>query len=83
MPNDKAVQPVCLKLRYKQMFYKDVSAAPSENDKEIARVYGSWDTTAYWCDCTQGGRGPDDQPVNREACSRAGRPCHVGLEKLA
>lgn len=74
--------PPCLNLRFKQMFYKDVSAPPTENEKEMARVYGTWDATAYWCQCTQGGRGPDEQPVNREACSRKGRGCYKDLESI-
>ncbi len=69
----------CLNLRYKQMFYKDVSAPPTEDEKEIARVYGSWDTTACWCSRTQDGRGPDEGPVTKEACSRKGRSCYKDL----
>lgn len=73
MPHDD--RRPCAKLRYKQMFYKDVDGPPSEREAAAAATYGSWDTTAYWCDCTQGGRGPDDQPVNRDVCSNPRRAC--------
>jgi hypothetical protein len=74
--------PPCLNLRYKQMFYKDVSAPPTEVELEMKRVYGAWDATAYWCSCTQDGRGPDDQAVNKESCSRKGRACYKDLSSL-
>ena len=83
MANEAAPKfPPCLELRYKQMFYKDVSAPPTEHEKEMARVYGTSDCTAYWCQCTQDSRGPDAGPVNKEACSKA-RTCYKGLENLA
>ena len=73
----------CLELRCKQMFYKDVLAGPTEHERAVAEAFGKWDTTAYWCGCTQESRGADGQAVNREACSRSGRSCYKGLEKLA
>ena len=73
----------CLELRCKQMFYKDVSAPPSEHEQAVAAAFGKWDTTAYWCQCTQDSRGPDANAVNKDACSRAGRSCYKGLENLA
>lgn len=76
-----AQQP-CLHLRSKEMFYQDPAAAPSEHDEEVRRAYGAWDTKAWWCQCTQTARGPDDRPVNRTACCRSDRPCYAGLEKL-
>jgi hypothetical protein len=73
----------CLKLRSKDMFYKDPARGPSAHDADVARLFGACDTAAYWCDCTQTGRGPDDQPANLKACSLAGRVCYVGIESLA
>ena len=37
------------------------------------------DTRAYWCACTQTGRGPDDQPVNKGECSKTGRKCYLDV----
>lgn len=72
----------CLNLRYKQMLYKDVSAPPTEQERKMAELYGTWDSTACWCESTQGSRGPDDKPVNRKECAR-GRSCFKGLSDLA
>lgn len=71
----------CLYLRYKQMLYKDVTAPPTEHETEMAELYGSWDTKSYWCDCTQGSRGPDDGAVSAKGCVR-GRTCFKGLEDV-
>lgn len=67
-------QTTCLKLRCKQMFYEEKDEAALEHDREVERAYGACDTTAYWCDCTQTGRGPDGQRVARSTC-QAGRVC--------
>jgi hypothetical protein len=75
-------KPSCLNLRCKEMFYKDVSAPPTEHDLVVEKLYGKWDTRTYWCQCTQGQRGPDDQPVNRAECSRLDRPCFKGIGDL-
>jgi hypothetical protein len=72
----------CLELRCKQMFYKDTSQPPSEHERAVQAAFGSWDTTSYWCQCTQDSRGPDQKSVNRDACSQAGRSCYRGLESL-
>ena len=72
----------CLNLRCKQMFYKDVTAPPTEHEQAVWAAFGKWDTTAYWCQCTQDSRGPDAGPVNKEACSKT-RECYKGLEDLA
>ncbi len=61
----------CLHLRCKQMFYEDLD--PNEA-RELEVPSSSSDTTAYWCDCTQTGRGPDDRPVNLRECG-ARRAC--------
>jgi len=78
MPNEAGD---CLNLRFKQMLYKS-STAPTEHDRKMAELYGTWDATAYWCECTQGSRGPDDQPVGRKACAK-GRTCFKGLDDIA
>ena len=80
MANDET-KPPCLNLRCKQMFYKDVAAPPSEHEKAVAAAFGAWDTTAYWCQCTQDSRGPDAGPVGKDACSKA-RRCYQGLGDL-
>lgn len=71
---------MCLNLRSKEMFYKD----PGDPDqaKETERLYATCDTAMYWCDQTQTGRGPDDQPANREGCSCSTRTCFLGIEGL-
>ena len=81
MANEPAAKRPCLNLRSKEMFYKDVSAPPTEHERAMAEAFGAWDNRAYWCHCTQVGRGPDDQPVNKEACSKA-RSCYKGLEDI-
>ena len=73
----------CTDLCSKEMFYKDPSDLPSEQDAVAERLYGACDTKVYWCLGTQTGRGPDDQPVNREACTKTDRPCYKGLDRLA
>ena len=79
----EATAAPCLKLLCKEMFYKDMSDTDGlEEDQEVERLFGTCDTSMYWCDCTQTGRGPDDQPANKETCSRAGRSCYVGLSDL-
>jgi len=82
MSNDDR-RPPCLELRCKEMFYKDISATPTEHERAMSAAFGKWDTRSYWCGCTQDSRGPDQKPVNQEACSRAGRPCYKALEHLA
>jgi hypothetical protein len=74
----------CVHLRCKQMLYGGGKTA--EEQEEIDRHYGPCDTTAYWCDRTQTGRGPDDRPSSREECSAkrcAGRSCFVGIGDLS
>lgn len=75
-------QDACLNLRSKDMFYRSPASVDPEHEALVARLYGTADTRAYWCQCTQTGRGPDDQPVNKTECSKSGRKCHVGLHNL-
>ena len=82
MPNQPKPIETCLHLRSKEMFYEVPSRAAEEHRKEVERLFGACDTTAYWCECTQTGRGPDDQPASRDACCRAGRKCFVGIESI-
>lgn len=68
----------CLHLRSKQMFYEcPEEAAQKEPPKPGA------DTTVYWCQCTQTGRGPDEEPANHAACTMAARRCFQGFASLA
>ena len=83
MTNQSGVPAACLKLRSKDMFYKDPASANPEQEAIVARLYGTADTKVHWCQCTQTGRGPDDQPVNQTGCSNPGRRCFVGLNELA
>ena len=78
---DEAMKP-CLELRCKQMFYKDTGAPPTPHEIAVKEAFGAWDTTVFWCQCTQDSRGPDAQAVNRQACSKAGRACYKSLENL-
>ncbi len=82
MSKSTETQPVCLKLLSKEMFYKDPSDPSWEHDAEVERLFGSYDATVYWCDCTQEGRGPDEKPTNKRDCTRANRECYVSLEDL-
>lgn len=72
----------CLYLRHKKMFYTDPNQPPSEREKEIEELFGKADTTICWCERTQTGRGPDDQPVNKADCSQPARSCYRGLRDL-
>ncbi len=72
----------CLHLRCKQMFYKDPDEEEQEHRLEVERLFGACDTTAWWCECTQTGRGPDGQPCNHGDCVRPSRKCFVGLHSL-
>ena len=83
LPAAEATAAPCLKLLSKELFYKDMSDPGLEEVREVEKRFGTCDTAMYWCDCTQTGRGPDDQPANKQACSRAGRGCYVGLSDLA
>ncbi len=76
-------KPPCLNLRSKDMFYKHPASVDAEHEAVVARLYGTADTKAYWCQCTQTGRGPDDRPVNKGECSKAERKCFLGLDHLA
>ena len=73
----------CLNLRCKEMFYKDPAAALAVPDGDVEEPFNGFEATAYWCQGTQTGRGPDSEPVNKRACSNAVRRCFVGLETLA
>ncbi len=72
----------CLNLRSKQMFYETPTTRDAEHDAEVERLFGACDTTAFWCQCTQTGRGPDQAIVGRDECSRAGRKCFIGIDSL-
>ncbi len=78
----KSVQQPCFNLRSKEMLYGEKTDEAIAHDKEVERLFGACDTAAYWCQCTQTGRGPDDQPVNRPACSLLGRKCYEGIGDL-
>jgi hypothetical protein len=75
-------EPICLYLRHKKMLYDDPRRPPTEEEREVERLFGTCDTTMCWCELTQTGRGPDDQPANRTACSRVERSCYKGLRNL-
>ena len=73
---------VCLNLRCKEMFYKDDDPEAEQHQADVERVYGACDTTAYWCQCTQTGRGPDGKPVMRVVCNDASRKCFETIHFL-
>jgi hypothetical protein len=68
----------CLHLQCKQMLY-GAERSPQEQE-ELEKSYGRCDTTVYWCDRTQTGRGPDDERVNPKACSQPRRSCFAGIK---
>ena len=72
----------CVNLRSKDMYY--AGSGPSDDAEQalMEKAYGSCDTTAFWCGCTQGSRGPDGGVVGRSECTTAGRPCFVTIERL-
>ncbi len=88
MPKTHNPLTTCLNLRSKQMFYETESTRSPEHDAEVERLFGSSDTSAYWCQCTQTARGPDSKVVGRSecslaGCSKTGRKCFVGIGSLA
>ncbi|MBI3854377.1 MAG: hypothetical protein HY293_01665 [Planctomycetes bacterium] len=82
MANEPEAPAPCLNLRSKDMYYKHPTQADAEQAALVAKLYGTVDTKAYWCHCTQAGRGPDDRPVTKDECSRTGRKCYLGLHNL-
>ena len=68
-------ETTCLHLRSKQMAYEDPATAPM--DEESSDI----DTTVYWCQCTQTGRGPDAKPVRKDLCC-PGRTCFENVSSL-
>ena len=58
----------CTHLRHKGMYVLTVP------DPDETRFYPAYDTTAYWCTCTQKAIGPDEQPVHADSCVE-GRGC--------
>ena len=77
----KTIVRPCMDLVSKDMLYLDPAdvAAKAKEDAEIARIYGECDTTAYWCELTQVGHGPDERPVDKAACSQPGRRCYKSV----
>lgn len=69
---------LCLNLRCKRMYY-EVEDLEGEKPE---RHYGDADTTMYWCECTQTGRGPDERPANREECKSPTRKCFEGIHSI-
>jgi len=72
----------CVNLRSKDMYYAAGPASSEAEDAAMERAYGGSDTTAFWCGCTQGSRGPDGSIVGRSECTAAGRSCFVSIERL-
>lgn len=72
----------CVHLRAKHMFYETSTTRAAGHDAEVERLFGACDTTQYWCSCTQGGRGPDQEPAGSGECSLRGRSCFVGIADL-
>ena len=81
MPSKIDAKHLCLNLRCKQMFYKVADSEADAHDKEVERLFGPCDTTTYWCECTQTGRGPDEQPVGKGECSPS-RKCYQGIHAI-
>ena len=73
----------CLHLRSKEMFYSASTPPDREHEAAVEKNYGACDTTAFWCQSTQTGRGPDQEVVGRVECSRRGRKCFSGLDSLS
>ena len=72
----------CVNLRSKDMYYASASASSDADEASMERTYGGCDTTAFWCSCTQGSRGPDGGITGRSECTVEGRSCFVSIERL-
>ncbi|MBI4584862.1 MAG: hypothetical protein HY717_12680 [Planctomycetes bacterium] len=69
---------ICQNLRCKEMM-----ASGNNSEYEREKLFDDFDAVAYWCACTQTGRGPDGQRVHRKECSvGTRRNCFVGIESL-
>jgi len=79
----RSSQPACLHLRSKQMYYQVEDETDRAHRREIERLFGAADTTAFWCERTQTGRGPDGACCNRDECCRVARACFVSVDSLA
>jgi len=53
----------CLSLRHKGMY---VTAGPDPGELSF---YDKYDSTAYWCEETSRGFGPDGAPVRPDCCN--------------
>jgi hypothetical protein len=69
----------CQNLRAKEMFAQEPRDVARE--EALAEEYGAYETTAFWCQLTQTGRGPDGRRANGRECCRA-RPCFLGIEEI-
>ena len=76
--SSKSDEHPCLNLRCKQMFYEVEEFDGTKPEKP----YGEGDASAYWCECTQTGRGPDEKPVDRKQCSSPLRKCFEGVHSI-
>jgi hypothetical protein len=71
---------ICTKLRCKEML---IHVDNPEYGKDDLGLFDPYDAVAYWCDCTQTGRGPDGERVHVDACScGTTRSCFVNIESL-
>ena len=69
----------CQNLCCKEMYAQE--PPNPEREARDAELYGVADMTAFWCQLTQTARGPDNERVSAEFCSRQ-RECFVGIEDL-
>jgi hypothetical protein len=71
---------ICQKLRCKEMLIHVDAPERAEADERLLDPY---DAVAYWCECTQTGRGPDGERVHMDFCSLGtDRRCFVGIDDL-
>ena len=63
--------PPCRHLRNKGMYVY--------TDGQDGEPHGDYDNTIFWCLQTMKGFGPDDEPVDGEACRNPGRTCYEPL----
>ena len=76
---------ICQKLRCKEMLIhvdKPERAEDSIGSNEEG-LFDHYDAVAYWCECTQTGRGPDGERVHMNCCSQGTRrECFIDINSI-
>ena len=78
---------VCQQLRCKEMLihtdHTSDHTSTATDDATDEGLFDPYDAVAYWCECTQTGRGPDGERVHMDCCSLGtSRQCFVNIDSI-